>query len=120
MNRWRVGEDRGSKETDRCPLTVLKRKHGERVEDDATAQACTSVNANVIGPIYAGTSLSAWHTQAVDVWVEGVMGTLPAPDLSTQLNTTYTVHTRHTCTQSSQYHDLTSLNASRRMSAWHG
>jgi hypothetical protein len=21
MNRWRVGEDRGSKETDRCPLT---------------------------------------------------------------------------------------------------
>jgi hypothetical protein len=22
MNRWRVGEDRGSKETDRCPLTV--------------------------------------------------------------------------------------------------
>jgi hypothetical protein len=23
MNRWRVGEDRGSKETDRCPLTHL-------------------------------------------------------------------------------------------------
>jgi hypothetical protein len=22
MNRWRVGEDRGGKETDRCPLTV--------------------------------------------------------------------------------------------------
>jgi hypothetical protein len=22
MNRWRVGEDRGSKEKDRCPLTV--------------------------------------------------------------------------------------------------
>jgi hypothetical protein len=22
MNRWRVGEDRGSKETDRCPLTI--------------------------------------------------------------------------------------------------
>jgi hypothetical protein len=22
MNRWRVGEDRGSKETDRCPLTL--------------------------------------------------------------------------------------------------
>jgi hypothetical protein len=22
MNRWRVGEDRGSKETDRCPLTA--------------------------------------------------------------------------------------------------
>jgi hypothetical protein len=22
MNRWRVGEDRGSKETDGCPLTV--------------------------------------------------------------------------------------------------
>jgi hypothetical protein len=21
MHRWRVGEDRGSKETDRCPLT---------------------------------------------------------------------------------------------------
>jgi hypothetical protein len=21
MNRWRVGEDRGSKEKDRCPLT---------------------------------------------------------------------------------------------------
>jgi hypothetical protein len=28
MNRWRVGEDRGSKETDRCPLTscVLRTK----------------------------------------------------------------------------------------------
>jgi hypothetical protein len=24
MNRWRVGEDRGSKEKDRCPLTTLK------------------------------------------------------------------------------------------------
>jgi hypothetical protein len=23
MNRWRVGEDRGSKETDRCPLTGM-------------------------------------------------------------------------------------------------
>jgi hypothetical protein len=23
MNRWRVGEDRGSKEKDRCPLTEL-------------------------------------------------------------------------------------------------
>jgi hypothetical protein len=23
MNRWRVGEDRGSKETDRCPLTDI-------------------------------------------------------------------------------------------------
>jgi hypothetical protein len=23
MNRWRVREDRGSKEKDRCPLTVL-------------------------------------------------------------------------------------------------
>jgi hypothetical protein len=23
MNRWRVGEDRGSKETDGCPLTGL-------------------------------------------------------------------------------------------------
>jgi hypothetical protein len=23
MNRWRVGEDRGSKETDGCPLTSL-------------------------------------------------------------------------------------------------
>jgi hypothetical protein len=22
MNRWRVGEDRGSKETDGCPLTL--------------------------------------------------------------------------------------------------
>jgi hypothetical protein len=22
MNRWRVAEDRGSKEMDRCPLTV--------------------------------------------------------------------------------------------------
>jgi hypothetical protein len=24
MNRWRVGEDRGSKEKDRCPLTICK------------------------------------------------------------------------------------------------
>jgi hypothetical protein len=24
MNRWRVGEDRGSKETDGCPLTVVE------------------------------------------------------------------------------------------------
>jgi hypothetical protein len=24
MNRWRVGEDRGSKETDGCPLTVCR------------------------------------------------------------------------------------------------
>jgi hypothetical protein len=23
MNRWRVGEDRGSKETNRCPLTPM-------------------------------------------------------------------------------------------------
>jgi hypothetical protein len=23
MNRWRVGEDIGSKETDRCPLTLI-------------------------------------------------------------------------------------------------
>jgi hypothetical protein len=23
MNRWRVGEDRGSKKKDRCPLTVI-------------------------------------------------------------------------------------------------
>jgi hypothetical protein len=27
MNRWRVGEDRGSKETDRCPLTVVCQQH---------------------------------------------------------------------------------------------
>jgi hypothetical protein len=26
MNRWRVGEDRGSKETDRCPLTLTKKE----------------------------------------------------------------------------------------------
>jgi hypothetical protein len=24
MNRWRVGEDRGSKEMNRCPLTILQ------------------------------------------------------------------------------------------------
>jgi hypothetical protein len=24
MNRWRVGEDRGSKETDGCPLTTTE------------------------------------------------------------------------------------------------
>jgi hypothetical protein len=24
MNRWRVGEDRGSKETDGCPLTYTR------------------------------------------------------------------------------------------------
>jgi hypothetical protein len=24
MNRWRVGEDRGSKEMDGCPFTVLR------------------------------------------------------------------------------------------------
>jgi hypothetical protein len=24
MNRWRVGEDRGSKETDGCPLTLMR------------------------------------------------------------------------------------------------
>jgi hypothetical protein len=23
MNRWRVGEERGGKETDRCPLTIM-------------------------------------------------------------------------------------------------
>jgi hypothetical protein len=27
MNRWRVGEDRGSKETDGCPLTGGKTKN---------------------------------------------------------------------------------------------
>jgi hypothetical protein len=26
MNRWRVGEDRGSKEKDRCPLTLALTK----------------------------------------------------------------------------------------------
>jgi hypothetical protein len=25
MNRWRVGENTGSKETDRCPLTLIQR-----------------------------------------------------------------------------------------------
>jgi hypothetical protein len=44
-----------------------------------------SANANVIGPIYTGTSLSAWHTQAINIRVEGVMGTLLALYLSTQL-----------------------------------
>jgi hypothetical protein len=28
MNRWRVGEDRGSKETDGCPLTPTARHNG--------------------------------------------------------------------------------------------
>jgi hypothetical protein len=28
MNRWRVGEDRGSKETDGCPLTLADIKIG--------------------------------------------------------------------------------------------
>jgi hypothetical protein len=27
MDRWRVGEDTGSKETDRCPLTGYVRNH---------------------------------------------------------------------------------------------
>jgi hypothetical protein len=29
MNRWRVGEDRGSKETDGCPLTQVVVRQGE-------------------------------------------------------------------------------------------
>jgi hypothetical protein len=29
MNRWRVGEDRGSKETDRCPLTDEDRSQSD-------------------------------------------------------------------------------------------
>jgi hypothetical protein len=44
MNRWRVGEDRGSKETDGCPLTqwertmervliVLDNRHKEQCSD---------------------------------------------------------------------------------------
>jgi hypothetical protein len=37
------------------------------------------------GPIYTGTLLSAQHTQAINVQVEGVMGTLPTLDLSMHL-----------------------------------
>jgi hypothetical protein len=46
MNRWRVGEDMGSKETDGCPLTVLdldlERAMGKSVaEGPAMMQATT-------------------------------------------------------------------------------
>jgi hypothetical protein len=30
MNRWRVGEDRGSKETDGCPLTAYREGKGTK------------------------------------------------------------------------------------------
>jgi hypothetical protein len=34
MNRWRVGEDRGSKETDGCPLTLPPSKRGVMTRED--------------------------------------------------------------------------------------
>jgi hypothetical protein len=36
MNRWRVGEDRGSKETDGCPLTVSY----EYLNGDRSSRRC--------------------------------------------------------------------------------
>jgi hypothetical protein len=33
MNRWRVGEDRGSKEMDRCPLTAAQSQPRDQLGD---------------------------------------------------------------------------------------
>jgi hypothetical protein len=43
MNRWRVGEDRGSKEMDRCPLTQCRRTSWHHWGRDKTKrQTCGS------------------------------------------------------------------------------
>jgi hypothetical protein len=47
MNRWRVGDDRGSKEKDRCPLTgeernilhEVRRSLRDGVQEEAVAKA---------------------------------------------------------------------------------
>jgi hypothetical protein len=55
MNRWRVGEDRGSKEKDRCPLTINARGnsgahalHMTQVPDKQQGQACLRVAASTL------------------------------------------------------------------------
>jgi hypothetical protein len=55
MNRWRVGEDRGSKETDRCPLTVGKGKR-------KVAPARAKVYAVVDGPVSRLSKSTSIHT----------------------------------------------------------
>jgi hypothetical protein len=52
MNRWRVGEDRGSKETDRCPLTM----GGNCIESSFD-----------LHPNVAGSIILYHHTQEVQV-----------------------------------------------------
>jgi hypothetical protein len=42
MNMWRVGEDMGSKETDRCPLTVAPARAKVYVEVDGPVSSLTS------------------------------------------------------------------------------
>jgi hypothetical protein len=47
MNRWRVGEDKGSKENDRCPLTLLPLQ--------SAASRCVKTARRLPGP------LSKWN-----------------------------------------------------------
>jgi hypothetical protein len=42
MNKGRVGEDRGSKETDGCPLTPSKARHHDAQRSTGGRQICSS------------------------------------------------------------------------------
>jgi hypothetical protein len=46
MNRWRVGEDRGSKEKDRCPLTVSRIQEITEVEQQVIVEIDDIISAN--------------------------------------------------------------------------
>jgi hypothetical protein len=56
-NRWRVGEDRGSKETDRCPLTLPPSKCGI-----TTCEDCQEVaRSALVKGIESKMAALIWH-----------------------------------------------------------
>jgi hypothetical protein len=58
MNRWRVGEDRGSKETDGCPLTLGEGACGDVIEfcplNVNEAASSTTVNEGLCASLHHG------------------------------------------------------------------
>jgi hypothetical protein len=50
MNRWRVGEDRGSKEMNGCPLTAPGNKVWLDGSDIATNQPSSKLSHQQLGP----------------------------------------------------------------------
>jgi hypothetical protein len=56
MNRWRVGEDRGSKETDGCPLPWAK-------EQFQLFKVALVFPRDIRGEFWCGTMSSGWHSR---------------------------------------------------------